>query len=423
MKVDGELINTFVNVKKVNIIGITDSGKSSLFCLLQEIDYRSLNKLQADSGEEEIKQKDFIVSVNRAQVKISKDLKLCLNLVVTNLDDIDLCISSMTSILYETELIIIMLDISSIDSFTKAKAFVEHLPDVKDYKIILVSNKLDLDSNREISGFEIKQFKDKYPTIREIEVSLLTKENYPELLETIGTVLTEEDEGFSLNGLIKFHDPPQLVLNKGNTMNNNIYTPIKLFLLGNSTVGKTSFIKRYFQQDFGNTITTLGVDVEKTLVTISDTIYKIEVWDTAGQERLRSIPRQYYSKGDGFILMFDVTSRSTFNDVIEWIKDIRGNGRNTIDGDDNSIVILFVGNKIDSVSKREVKREEAEALAKEQNLKYAEISCKSGLNIQEVMTNLILEAYQGVKGITSSFMLQNKKKGKINKKAKCCQDN
>ena len=76
MKVDGELINTFVNVKKVNIIGITDSGKSSLFCLLQEIDYRSLNKLQADSGEEEIKQKDFIVSVNRAQVKISKDLNL-----------------------------------------------------------------------------------------------------------------------------------------------------------------------------------------------------------------------------------------------------------------------------------------------------------------------------------------------------------
>lgn len=423
MKVDGELINTFVNVKKVNIIGITDSGKSSLFCLLQEIDYRSLNKLQADSGEEEIKQKDFIVSVNRAQVKISKDLNLCLNLVVTNLDDIDLCISSMTSILYETELIIIMLDISSIDSFTKAKAFVEHLPNVMDYKIILVSNKLDLDSNREISGFEIKQFKDKYPTIKEIEVSLLTKENYPELLETIGTVLTEEDEGFSLNGLIKFHDPPQLVLNKGNTMNNNIYTPIKLFLLGNSTVGKTSFIKRYFQQDFGNTITTLGVDVEKTLVTISDTIYKIEVWDTAGQERLRSIPRQYYSKGDGFILMFDVTSRSTFNDVIEWIKDIRGNGRNTIDGDNNSIVILFVGNKIDNISKREVTREEAEALAKEQNLKYAEISCKSGLNIQEVMTNLILEAYQGVKGITSSFMLQNKKKGKTNKKAKCCQDN
>ena len=187
---------------------------------------------------------------------------------------------------------------------------------------------------------------------------------------------------------------------------------MKLFLLGNSTVGKTSFIKKFFKNEFGGTITTLGVDVEKTLVTINDTIYKIEVWDTAGQERLRSIPRQYYSKGDGFILMFDVTSEKSFNDVVEWVKDIRGNGRTTVKDDVNSIVILLVGNKVDCVDKRVVTTETAEQLAEENNLKYVEISCKSGLNIQETMARLIMEAYRVLNKESDSFMLIKPKKKK-----------
>ena len=197
---------------------------------------------------------------------------------------------------------------------------------------------------------------------------------------------------------------------------------MKLFLLGNSTVGKTSFIKKFFKNEFGGTITTLGVDVEKTLVNINDTIYKIEVWDTAGQERLRSIPRQYYSKGDGFILMFDVTLEKSFNDVVEWVKDIRGNGRTTVKDDVNSIVIILVGNKVDCVEKRVVTTEMAEQLAEENNLKYVEISCKSGLNIQETMARLIMEAYRVLNKESDSFMLIKPKKKKTGKKAKCCQD-
>ena len=220
--------------------------------------------------------------------------------------------------------------------------------------------------------------------------------------------------------MLYFQEPLSIVSNQGNS--NTIYKPLKLFLLGNSTVGKTSFIKKFFKNEFGGTITTLGVDVEKTLVTINDTIYKIEVWDTAGQERLRSIPRQYYSKGDGFILMFDVTSEKSFNDVVEWVKDIRGNGRTTVKDDVNSIVILLVGNKVDCVDKRVVTTETAEQLAEENNLKYVEISCKSGLNIQETMARLIMEAYRVLNKESDSFMLIKPKKKKGERRAGCCQD-
>ena len=60
---------------------------------------------------------------------------------------------------------------------------------------------------------------------------------------------------------------------------------------------------------FENSLSTLGIDVEKTLAKVGENFVKIELWDTAGQERLRSIPKRYYSKGDGFLLLFDVTNK------------------------------------------------------------------------------------------------------------------
>lgn len=402
--------NTFVNIRKVNIMGITGSGKSTLVSLLQDTEYQSLNPENPEDNADMIKQ------VLKANITFKNDTSHFLNIVVASLDDMSV---STKTLLYDTDLIILIIDITSMESFMRIKNFIESLTDTKDYKIILVTNKIDLDSNREISGFEIKQFKDDHPTIREVEVSLKTKENYPELLQVINEMLSE-DEGYNPFQMLHFKEPPSILSNKANS--NTIYKPLKLFLLGNSTVGKTSFIKKFFKNEFGGTITTLGVDVEKTLVNINDTIYKIEVWDTAGQERLRSIPRQYYSKGDGFILMFDVTLEKSFNDVVEWVKDIRGNGRTTVKDDVNSIVIILVGNKVDCVEKRVVTTEMAEQLAEENNLKYVEISCKSGLNIQETMARLIMEAYRVLNKESDSFMLIKPKKKKTGKKAKCCQD-
>lgn len=410
MKEEAQIEQKYVNIRKVNILGITGSGKSTLVSLLQESEYQSLNP---ENPEDNV---DMIKQVLKANITFKNGTSHFLNIVVASLDEMSV---STKTLLYDTDLIILIIDITSMESFIRIKAFLESLTDTKDYKIILVTNKIDLDSNREISGFEIKQFKDDHPTIREVEVSLKTKENYNDLLQVINEMLTDDEE-YNPFQMLYFQEPPSIVSNQGNS--NTIYKPLKLFLLGNSTVGKTSFIKKFFKNEFGGTITTLGVDVEKTLVTINDTIYKIEVWDTAGQERLRSIPRQYYSKGDGFILMFDVTSEKSFNDVVEWVKDIRGNGRTTVKDDVNSIVILLVGNKVDCVDKRVVTTETAEQLAEENNLKYVEISCKSGLNIQETMARLIMEAYRVLNKESDSFMLIKPKKKKGERRAGCCQD-
>lgn len=135
-----------------------------------------------------------------------------------------------------------------------------------------------------------------------------------------------------------------------------------------------------------------------------------------GQGRTRTIekiPRQYYNKGDGFILIFDVTSKMSFTDVTSWIRDIREN--NTAG---SAIKILLVGNKVDSFNKREVIREEAETLAKEHRLNYGEISCKSWLNIRKSMMNLIIEAYSGIRENQNSFSLEGT--SNENKKKWCC---
>ena len=156
---------------------------------------------------------------------------------------------------------------------------------------------------------------------------------------------------------------------------------------------------------------------------------KIELWDTAGQERLRSIPKNYYNKGDGFFMLFDVTNRKTFEEVSGWIEDIRSNRINSEEKKDFEQkpvdeVMVLIGNKIDETQKREVTREEAENLAKKYKVKYCEISCKLGINIYEIFCEVIIEASSLMRRKSTNLVI-NERKNKIEnnnnpKKNKCC---
>ena len=149
---------------------------------------------------------------------------------------------------------------------------------------------------------------------------------------------------------------------------------LNFLLLGSQAVGKSSFAQRLFNNKFNdNTIVTLGIDVIRTISELYGSLVKIELWDTAGQERLRSIPKKYYSKGDGFFLLFDVTDRKTFEDISGWIKDIRttrGNDETNFEQKTNDEVLVLMGNKIDNVQNRTVSKEEANELAEKYNVKY-----------------------------------------------------
>ena len=336
-----------------------------------------------------------------------------------------------------------MIDISSPDSFSSiseimplVKTHMNQYIEYGDIPLFFISNKNDLEQEREVSGFEIKELIDKYENINNFEISLKLEKNtidnnISEFILKLCNAISDNDKKYcfkydSLN-LVKIREPmsisheSDLIKKADNTLN--------FLLLGSHFVGKTSFAHRLFHNEFiENTLSTLGIDVVRTISELYGNLVKIELWDTAGQERLRSIPKKYYSKGDGFFLLFDVTDRTTFDEVSGWIKDIRKTrGKNTDENMEEKTsdeVLVLIGNKIDLKDKRKVTKEEAINLAKQYNVQYYEISCKEGINIYEVFCNVIIEASSNNRRQSTNFVIQRRrtrvKSLSHPKKKKCC---
>lgn len=111
----------------------------------------------------------------------------------------------------------------------------------------------------------------------------------------------------------------------------------KLLIIGNSSVGKTSFLFRYADDSFTSAfVSTVGIDFKVKTVFRHDKRVKLQIWvtihsekrprhqnenmfqDTAGQERYRTITTAYYRGAMGFILMYDITNEESFNSVQDW---------------------------------------------------------------------------------------------------------
>lgn len=93
----------------------------------------------------------------------------------------------------------------------------------------------------------------------------------------------------------------------------------KILLIGNSAVGKTSFLFRYCEDSFTSSfISTVGIDFKVKTVTRNEKKVKLQIWDTAGHERYRTITTAYYRGAMGFILMYDVTNEDSFSAVQDW---------------------------------------------------------------------------------------------------------
>ncbi|KGL97093.1 Ras-related protein Rab-2A, partial [Charadrius vociferus] len=97
----------------------------------------------------------------------------------------------------------------------------------------------------------------------------------------------------------------------------------------------------------------------------------------AGQESFRSITRSYYRGAAGALLVYDITRRDTFNHLTTWLEDARQHSN-------SNMVIMLIGNKSDLESRREVKKEEGEAFAREHGLIFMETSAKTASNVEEV---------------------------------------
>ena len=96
---------------------------------------------------------------------------------------------------------------------------------------------------------------------------------------------------------------------------------LKIMILGNSGVGKTSLLQQYISQQFtGRYKVTLGADFLTKDITIDTEKMKLQIWDTAGQERYHSMNEAYYRGSDGCLLVYDVTDGASFDCLDKWVK-------------------------------------------------------------------------------------------------------
>ena len=190
----------------------------------------------------------------------------------------------------------------------------------------------------------------------------------------------------------------------------------KVLLLGDSTVGKTCFLLRYCDNDFQEShLFTIGLDYRlKTMTLNNGKKIKLQIWDTAGQDKYRAITKNYYKGAHGIILIYDVTNYQTYENVKNWITQIK-------DEASQNVVIYLAGNKIDvKEENRAVKTENGQKIAEEFNLKFYETSAKNGTNVNIIFENLI----EDVDNIYSKLGLtKNDDKNKVFKgktKKECC---
>ena len=166
---------------------------------------------------------------------------------------------------------------------------------------------------------------------------------------------------------------------------------IKKLTLGDTTVGKTSIVLQYTTQKYNTQIlSTIGVDFKSKVINIDNNKVKMLIWDTAGEERFRNIASQYYNGADGALLIFDITKKSSFERIVYWINEL--SQKKNI----NELGLLLVGNKIDLEKERQVQKEEAERFAKENNLKYYEVSAAKNINIDNMMLDIIKQCVSNI---------------------------
>ena len=205
------------------------------------------------------------------------------------------------------------------------------------------------------------------------------------------------------------------------------FIDLKIILIGDAGVGKTSISGRYIDSSFKD-------QVEKRMKIINEddkTSIRLNIWDTAGQEKFRSITRQFYRDCQGAFIVFDLTKKSSFNELKTWINELKTHGN-----DDTVIIIL--GNKSDLTTEREISEDVIKNEIKDK-YKYFEVSAKTGNNVSlafDEMKKLIMQKIKkneqnesNTKPGKKKLSKEEKKRAQSldeiketvnNKEAKCC---
>ena len=300
----------------------------------------------------------------------------------------------------ECQCALFLIDMSNDLTLKSIKDILNSIDDEKYpyLKKIIVENKSDI--GPDTPSNEVKKILNFYSNVDDITISTKNGDNLDELLNMIYNELNSEEKKLLALNKVKKYELKDISKEEHEGS-------ISLIILGNKDVGKTSFIKRYVDNEFSaHTLMTIGMDKFMKKLKIDERVtYQLELTDTAGQERFRSLPRAYFKNADGVLLVFDENDKQTLDDISGWMKDIENNSGKIEVGEgkyERDIVIYLIGNKIDSYSdnnmdKEKPKEEDKEQLIKELGVKYYEVSCKWNLNIEEVIANITLDCIEMIK--------------------------
>ena len=179
-------------------------------------------------------------------------------------------------------------------------------------------------------------------------------------------------------------------------------TLIKLCIIGDSSVGKSNFLFKFIEGQFSPLhVATIGFDYKSRIITLPNfkKKVKLQIWDTAGQEKYMSVNKNLFQRVQGVILMYDITSRETFERLNIWL--------NIIKQMTNDIPIVLVGNKLDLEDNEDdgriIEYGEGEDFAKENDFDFFEVSAKNGTNVEKAFISIaekILKIMQDERSIS-----------------------
>jgi len=157
---------------------------------------------------------------------------------------------------------------------------------------------------------------------------------------------------------------------------------MKICLLGDANVGKTSLVYRFIENRFSTDFkSTLGVNLLKKKVKINDNDVSVQIWDLGGQEAYKKLRRLYLEGSQGALVVFDKTSHTSFENLDDWVGSFKDSQKDA--------PIILIGNKIDLKDQITVTEKEAEEYAAKNNMEYISTSAKTGEQVEEAFKSLI----------------------------------
>ncbi|OWB80937.1 hypothetical protein B5S32_g5267 [[Candida] boidinii] len=165
----------------------------------------------------------------------------------------------------------------------------------------------------------------------------------------------------------------------------------RLVVVGPPVVGKSALTIRLTQSEFANEYDPTIEDSYRHYCDIDSNPVSLDILDTAGQEEYSSMRDLYMKTGEGFLLVFSLTDRNTFEEISNFYNQIMRVKGETI----SFVPLILVGNKSDLIDERQVGKEEAINLAKQIGSAYIETSAKSGVNVTEAFYNLVRMIVKG----------------------------